>query len=78
VTRLHSSDKRQDREKATGTWGLKYTKIEIKLKHNFMNIIVNRARQKVSRTWYYIGENRHTQEDNNTLQMTREAGPARV
>jgi hypothetical protein len=34
----------------------KRQKINIKLKHNFMNIIAYRVRQKIPRTWYYIGE----------------------
>jgi hypothetical protein len=36
----------------------KYIKIDIKLKHNSMNIIACRARQKIHGTWYYIGEHR--------------------
>jgi hypothetical protein len=36
----------------------KCTKIDIKLKHNFMNIIANRLRQKIPITWYYIGDDR--------------------
>jgi hypothetical protein len=67
-----------DKEKQVTTWGLRNAKIDIKLEHNFMNIITNRARQNVYRTWYYIGENRLTQEDNDPLQMTWEAGLARV
>jgi hypothetical protein len=34
----------------------KYAKPDLKLKHNSMNIIANRARQKIPGTWYYIGE----------------------
>jgi hypothetical protein len=34
----------------------KYAKIDIKLKHNSMNIIAHRARQKIHGTWYYIEE----------------------
>jgi hypothetical protein len=34
----------------------KYAKTNIKLKYNSMNIIAYRARQKISKTWYYIGE----------------------
>jgi hypothetical protein len=33
-------------------------KMDINLKHNSMKIIAYRARQKVLRTWYYIGEDR--------------------
>jgi hypothetical protein len=36
----------------------KYTKTDTKLKHNSMNIIARRARQKIPGTWYYIGEDR--------------------
>jgi hypothetical protein len=36
----------------------KYAKIDIKLQDNSVNIITNRARQKIPRTWYYIGEDR--------------------
>jgi hypothetical protein len=45
VTRLHNSDKKQDREKVTDHMRDKYVKRYIKLKHNFMNIIAYRARQ---------------------------------
>jgi hypothetical protein len=57
---------------------VKKFKTYIKLKHNFMNIITNRARLKDFITWYYIGENRLTREGNDPLLMTREAGPTRV
>jgi hypothetical protein len=34
----------------------KYAKTNIKLKYNSMNIIAYRVRQKIPKTWYYIGE----------------------
>jgi hypothetical protein len=43
-----------------------------------MNIIVNRARLKDSIILYYIRENKLTEEGNDPLWMTREAGPAIV
>jgi hypothetical protein len=51
---------------------LKYAKTYIKLKHNFMNIIAYRMRQKVPGTWYDIGEDR---ENHDPLWMKRETGP---
>jgi hypothetical protein len=36
----------------------KYVKTDIKLKHNSINIISYRARQKIPGTWYYLGEDR--------------------
>jgi hypothetical protein len=36
----------------------KYAKTNIELKHNSMNIIAYRVKQKIPRTWYYIGEDR--------------------
>jgi hypothetical protein len=36
----------------------KHAKANIKLKHNFMNTIAHRVRQKISRAWYFIGEGR--------------------
>jgi hypothetical protein len=48
--RLHNLDKKRDREKATNHMKVKIRKIDIKLKRNFMSMIANRARQKVSRT----------------------------
>jgi hypothetical protein len=44
VTRLHNSDKKRDREKATDHMRKKYAKRDIKLEHNSMNIIAYRAR----------------------------------
>jgi hypothetical protein len=41
---LHNPNQRQDREKVTHHMRDKYTKRDIKLKHNYMNIIVYRAR----------------------------------
>jgi hypothetical protein len=40
-----------------------------------MNIIAYRARQKVAKTKYYIGENRLIWESNDPLWTTREMGP---
>jgi hypothetical protein len=45
-------------EKVTDHMRDKYAKIDIKLKHNSMNIIAYRVRQKNPRTRYYIGEDR--------------------
>jgi hypothetical protein len=53
----------------------KYARTYIKLKHNFMNIITHRERQKIPETWYYIGED---MENNDPLRMKRETGPTRV
>jgi hypothetical protein len=50
----------------------KKRKTDIKLKHNFMNIIAYRVRQKILVTWYYIGEGR---ENNYPLRMKRQTGP---
>jgi hypothetical protein len=44
VIRLHNSNKKRDREKAIDHMRVKIQKIDINLKHNFMNIIAYRAR----------------------------------
>jgi hypothetical protein len=37
---------------------VKCGKKDIKLKHNCMNIIAYKARQKIPESWHYIGEDR--------------------
>jgi hypothetical protein len=45
VTGLHNLNQRRDREKVTDHMRDKYAKRDIKLEHNFMNIIAYRVRQ---------------------------------
>jgi hypothetical protein len=42
---LHNSSQRRDREKVTDHMRYKYVKRDIKLKHNYMNIIAYKVRQ---------------------------------
>jgi hypothetical protein len=58
TTGLHNTNQRRDKEKVTDHMRVKIRKTDIKLKYNFMNIIANRARQKVPTTWYDIGGDR--------------------
>jgi hypothetical protein len=44
TTRLHNSDKKRDREKTSDHMRVKYAKTDIKLKHNFMNMITYTVR----------------------------------
>jgi hypothetical protein len=54
----------------------KYANTTIKLKHNFMNIIAYRVRQKIPGTWYYIGEDRlYKKSASDPPRMTREVDP---
>jgi hypothetical protein len=63
-------------EKVTDQMRDKYANTAIKLKHNSMNIIAYRARQKIPRTWYYIREDRlYKKSASDPPRMMREVDP---
>jgi hypothetical protein len=72
---LHHRSQKRDRKKWLTTWGLRYAKIDIKLKNNLMNIIAYRARQKIPENMILHRRKQATQEINDPLRMTREVHP---
>jgi hypothetical protein len=73
---LHNVNQEQSREKGTSNTRDKMTENIIKLKNNFMNRIVHRARQKNSHKMILHRRRQAAQEGSDQLRITREAGPA--